>query len=112
MITHPDGAPSQQPESEVEKKIIPCDGMFLGIGHIPNTEFLKGVLNLDDEGYIVTVKGATVTQDVATELTAVYAAGDVVDKRYRQAITAAGMGCKAAMEAEEHLASRRELAKT
>jgi thioredoxin reductase (NADPH) len=112
VITHPDGAPSQQPESEVETKVIPCDGMFLGIGHIPNTEFLEGVLNLDEEGYVVTVKGATVTQDVATELTAVYAAGDVVDKRYRQAITAAGMGCKAAMEAEEHLASRRELAKT
>ena len=112
VITHPDGAPSQQPESEVEKKVIPCDGMFLGIGHIPNTEFLEDVLDLDDEGYVVTVKGSMVTQDVNTKLTAVYAAGDVVDKRYRQAITAAGMGCKAAMEAEEHLASRRELAKT
>ena len=112
VITHPDGAPSEKPESEREQKVIPCDGMFLGIGHIPNTEFLKGVLNLDKEGYIVTVKGAAVTQDVATELPAVYAAGDVVDTRYRQAITAAGMGCKAAMEAEEHLAHRRELAKT
>lgn len=110
VITHPDGAPSDRPESEVERKVIPCDGMFLGIGHIPNTEFLEGVLDLDEEGYIVTVKGAIVTQDVSTELEAVYAAGDVVDKRYRQAITAAGMGCKAAMEAEEHLASRRELA--
>jgi thioredoxin reductase (NADPH) len=109
VIFHPDGAPSEKPTSEVKSKVIQCDGMFLGIGHIPNTEFLKGVLNLDEEGYIVTVKGKTVTQDVETELEAVYAAGDVVDTRYRQAITAAGMGCKAAMEAEEHLASTRDL---
>lgn len=109
VISHPDGAPSDKPESEVEKKVIECDGMFLGIGHIPNTEFLQDVLNLDEEGYIVTTKGKAVTQDVNTELEAVYAAGDVVDTRYRQAITAAGMGCKAAMEAEEHLASTRDL---
>lgn len=109
VISHPDGAPSQKPESEVEKKVIACDGMFLGIGHIPNTDFLKGHIDLDDEGYIVTKKGDIVTQDVQTNLPAVYAAGDVVDTRYRQAITAAGMGCKAAMEAEEHLASTRDL---
>ena len=105
VITHPKGAPSQQPESEVEKKVIACDGMFLGIGHIPNTEFLKGVLELDKEGYVVTVKGDIITQDVQTKLPAVYAAGDVVDTRYRQAITAAGMGCKAAIEAEEHISA-------
>ena len=110
VITHPNGAPSQQPEAEVEKKVIPCDGMFLGIGHIPNTDFLKGVLELDEEGYIITRKGEVVTQDVETGLPGVFAAGDVVDTRYRQAITAAGMGCKAAMEAEEYLGAR-ELAK-
>jgi thioredoxin reductase (NADPH) len=110
VMTHPNGAPSQKPESEVEKRVIPCDGMFLGIGHIPNTEFLKGVLNLDKEGYIVTVKGEVVTQDVHTNLPAVFAAGDVVDTRYRQAITAAGMGCKAAMEAEEYLSRRPQMA--
>ena len=104
-ITHPNDAHSQQPGSEVEKKVIACDGMFLGIGHIPNTEFLKGVLELDKEGYVVTVKGDIITQDVQTKLPAVYAAGDVVDTRYRQAITAAGMGCKAAIEAEEHIAA-------
>jgi thioredoxin reductase (NADPH) len=104
VITHPDGKPSERPESEVEKKIIECDGMFLGIGHIPNTEFLKGVLDLDEEGYIQTVKGEVVTQDVQTRLAGVFAAGDVVDTRYRQAITAAGMGCKAAMETELYLA--------
>lgn len=111
VVYHPSGAPSEQPESEVEKKVIACDGMFLGIGHIPNTEFVKGVLELDEEGYIVTQKGKVVTQDVQTNLPAVFAAGDVVDTRYRQAITAAGMGCKAAMEAEEHLSRHRELAK-
>lgn len=110
VISHPDGAPSQKPESEVTKSVVNCDGMFLGIGHIPNTEFLKGVVDLNEEGYIVTVKGEIVTQDVKTKLPAVYAAGDVVDTRYKQAITAAGMGCKAAMEAEEHLASLPEMA--
>ncbi len=109
VITHPDGAPSQKPESEVEKHVIPCNGMFLGIGHIPNTEFIKGVIDLNEEGYIVTIKGDVVTQDVKTNLPAVFAAGDVVDTRYRQAITAAGMGCKAAMEAEEYLASHPQL---
>lgn len=106
VMTHPDGAPSERPESEVENRVIPCDGLFLGIGHIPNTEFLKGVLNLDDDGYIVTVKGKAVTQDVHTSLPGIFAAGDVVDTRYRQAITAAGMGCKAGMEAEEFLSHR------
>lgn len=104
VISHPDGAPSQQPESEVEKKVIECDGMFLGIGHIPNTEFLKGVLDLDYEGYVITCKDEYVTQDVKTRLPGIFAAGDVVDTRYRQAITAAGMGCKAAMEVEHFLA--------
>lgn len=107
VITHPDGEPSSRPEAERKTEVIACDGMFLGIGHIPNTEFLKGHLDLDHEGYIQTVKGAKVTQDVHTVLPGVYAAGDVVDTRYRQAITAAGMGCKAAMEAEEYLSHKK-----
>lgn len=106
VITHPDGAPSSKPESEVSKSVVACDGMFLGIGHIPNTEFLKGSLDLDPEGYVKTIKGEIVTQDVHTSLEGVYACGDVVDTRYKQAITAAGMGCKAAMEAEEHLSHK------
>ena len=109
VISHPDGEPSSRPESERTSSIIACDGMFLGIGHIPNTEFLKGQVSLDHEGYIQTVKGPKVTQDVHTELPGVFAAGDVVDTRYRQAITAAGMGCKAAMEAEEHLSHQKHL---
>lgn len=104
VVTHPKGTPLSQPENERSLSLVPCDGMFLGIGHTPNTDFLKGHLSLDHEGYIVTIKGSKVTQDVATELPGIYAAGDVVDTRYRQAITAAGMGCKAAMEVEEFLA--------
>ena len=111
LISHPDGAPSNKPESEVEKKTVACDGMFLGIGHIPNTDFAKGVIPLDDDGYIQTEKGPAVTQDVATKLKGVFAAGDVVDTVYKQAITAAGMGCKAALEAQAHIESL-ESAKT
>ncbi len=111
VVTHPEGAPGQKlDDPRTEKKLVPCDGMFLGIGHIPNTEFLNGRVATDEEGYIVTVKGHSVTEDVKTDLAGVFACGDVVDKRYRQAITAAGMGCKAAMEAEEFLASRVEQA--
>lgn len=107
IISHPQGEPSSRPESERETSVVACDGLFLGIGHIPNTEFLRGHLDLDDEGYIRTVKGPKVTQDVHTNLPGVFAAGDVVDTRYRQAITAAGMGCKAAMEVEEFLSHHR-----
>lgn len=106
VISHPEGEPSSRPEAERQTRVIACDGMFLGIGHIPNTEFLKGVLDLDHEGYIQTVKGPKVTQDVQTKLPGIFAAGDVVDTRYKQAITAAGMGCKSAMEAEEFLSHR------
>lgn len=103
VITHPEGNPSKQ-TSGVEKKKLVCDGVFLGIGHIPNTEFLTGVIDLDEEGYILTQLGKTNGENVATKLPGLYACGDVVDKRYRQAITAAGMGCKAAMDAEVFLA--------
>ncbi|MGE0489036.1 MAG: thioredoxin-disulfide reductase [Vulcanimicrobiota bacterium] len=107
VITHPEGAPSDKlDDPRTERRTVACDGMFLGIGHIPNTDFLGGRVTTDEEGYIVTVKGHSVTEDVKTNLEGVYACGDVVDKRYRQAITAAGMGCKAAMEAEEYLASK------
>lgn len=69
------------------------DGFFLAIGHIPNTDFLKGFVDLDEQGYIK-VNG------VATSQQGVFAAGDAMDPRYKQAITSAGSGCKAALEAE------------
>lgn len=77
---------------------IAVDGFFLAIGHKPNTEFLAGQLKLDEQGYIIT-DGVT----TATSIDGVFAAGDVANPRYRQAIAAAGTGCRAALDAEHFL---------
>ena len=74
-----------------------CDAVFVAIGHEPNTAVFAGQLKLDDKGYIVSPDG------VRTEIPGVFVAGDVQDRRYRQAVTAAGLGCRAAMEAEKYL---------
>ncbi len=83
---------------EAEKE-VPCDGFFMAIGHKPNTDLFKGQLHLDEGGYIVP-EGKNETR---TNIPGVFVAGDVFDHRYKQAITAAGSGCKAAIDAERWL---------
>lgn len=79
-----------------EETLYPTQGIFLAIGHKPSTEFLKGVVNLDPKGYVL-VSGT------ATNIPGIFAAGDCVDHRYRQAIVAAGQGCMAALDAQKYL---------
>ena len=82
-----------------ETEIINVEGVFVAIGHSPSTEAFRGVIDMDDEGYIIAQNPGT----SLTNIDGVFAAGDCVDKIYRQAVTAAGMGCMAALDAEKWL---------
>ena len=83
-----------------QESVVDCAGVFVAIGHVPNTQLFKGIITMDENGYIIPKQGA------ATNVPGVFVAGDCSDRVYRQAITAAGMGCAAAIEAERYLAAK------
>jgi thioredoxin reductase (NADPH) len=85
-----------------QESILPVSGLFLGIGHVPNTKMLAGQIDFDEDGYIRTRDNVLTTHN-GSLVRGVFACGDVQDRRYRQAITAAGSGCMAALEAEKFL---------
>ena len=84
-----------------ERKVLPVKGFFVAIGHQPNTAIFKGQLDMDDSGYLIPQPGST-----KTRVEGVFVSGDAADKVYRQAITAAGTGCMAALDAERYLAAK------
>jgi len=82
-----------------EQSLVDCAGVFVAIGHVPNTGIFKGLIDMDENGFIIPTKGT------ATNISGIFVAGDCSDHVYRQAITAAGLGCAAAIDAERHLAA-------
>ena len=105
QVTRVNGADGQVSSLTLQNTVtgeiseLPCDGMFLAIGHVPNTWLFDGALETDDAGYLIVDEPTT-----RTNIPGVFACGDVMDHTYRQAVTAAGTGCRAAIDAERFLA--------
>jgi thioredoxin-disulfide reductase len=104
LVHHPEGHPTDKlDDPETEEFAFDAGAVFYAIGHTPNTDYLEGLdVEMDDEGYLETVGGDGGGQ-TATGVPGLFGAGDVVDYHYQQAITAGGMGCKAAMDADDYL---------
>ncbi len=102
LVSHPDGYPKEKFENgeDVDREEVDVGGIFYGVGHVPNTDFLEETpVSLDDDGHLLTLEGMT----TETNVDGVFGAGDVMDPDYRQAITAAGTGSMAALDAEAWL---------
>ncbi|WP_435147442.1 NAD(P)/FAD-dependent oxidoreductase [Halobaculum sp. P14] len=104
LVSHPEGHPTDRlDDPETDEREFAVGAVFYAIGHTPNTAYLEDTgVELDDEGYIVT-QGGTGGGQTATAVPGLFGAGDVVDYHYQQAVTAAGMGCKAALDADDYL---------
>jgi thioredoxin reductase (NADPH) len=108
LVSHPEGYPAEKAESgiDVDRDTVDIGGVFYGVGHTPNTQFLDGTgVERDDSGYVRTQTDDAGRPTARTAVEGVFAAGDVADPRYRQAITSAGTGSMAALDAEEFLES-------
>ena len=108
MVRHPEGHPTDKlDDPETEEFEFDAGAVFYAIGHTPNTEYLEGTgVEMDDEGYLKT-KGGTGGGQTETDVPGIFGAGDVVDYHYQQAVTAAGMGSKAALDADDYLEERK-----
>ncbi|NIC00611.1 FAD-dependent oxidoreductase [Halobacterium sp. R2-5] len=106
LVRHPEGHPTAKlDDDETEQFALSVGAFFVAIGHTPNTGYLEDTgVELDDEGYIIT-RGGKGGGQTRTDVGGIFGAGDVVDYHYQQAVTAAGMGCKAALDADEYLES-------
>jgi thioredoxin reductase (NADPH) len=104
LVTHPEGHPTERlDDPETEERDLEVGAFFIAIGHTPNTEYLEGTgVEMDEEGYLRT-HGGTGGGQTETDVPGIFGAGDVVDYHYQQAITAGGMGCKAAIDADDYL---------